>query len=148
AFQAHTVFAVLSGAAVISGQQIDKLIALVVFEAHREFELVRIMRKVVQEQHGIVAPVVADGKYRRITGLYDFELPPTDFGYFLAHSDDVLGPVQQWIWITPLFRGIDVLEAVGSFADDGHNRFIAFGEAAIRLSRPLHRRPATGPFPQ
>src|ERR671936_2027954 len=43
--------------------------------------------------------------------------------------------------MTPLDRGVDVLETIGTARDDGYVRLIALGEAAVRLVRPLHRRP-------
>src|SRR5262245_2195267 len=140
--------AVVAGTAVILAQQVDEQLADVALYPHRELDLPRLVRKVVQEQDGIVAPVITDGEHRRVAGLQDFEIAPADFRHFLAHAYNALSPVQHRLWITPLIGGVDVLEAIGTTADNGYDRFFALGEASIRLGRPLHRRPATCPLGQ
>ena len=75
----------------------------------------------------------ADGQHVRVARRHDGPLAPADLRTFLPHADDPLGPVQERIRMTPLDRGVDVLETVGTARDDGYVRLVAFGEAAVRL---------------
>src|SRR5690242_11621235 len=94
----------------------------------------------MDEQHGIVAPVVADDEDGGIPCRDNREIAPADLGYFLPHANDALRPVQHRIQITPLLGDVDVFVAVRSLVDDWRRRLVTFGKAAFWLGRPLHWR--------
>src|SRR6266480_6940473 len=137
------MLAVPLSSAVFFGQEIDEkltVLGLLPFEPDRKPDLARLGIEVVHEQDRIVAPVVAHHEHGRIADRDHREVAPAHLGDFLAHADDPFSPVQERVRMTPLDRSIDVLETIGAARDDGYERLIALGEAAVRLVRPLHRR--------
>ncbi len=98
--------------AVILGQQVDQQCAFLPGQPDIERQLTGCGIEVVDEDHRVVAPVIANGENRRIRGRQQLEVPPADLGHFLAHPDDPLGPVEQRVRIAALLSGVHVLVAV------------------------------------
>src|SRR6185503_19747657 len=73
---------------------------------------------------------------------------PADLRHFLAHADDALHPIEQGVWVAPLFGGVHMLEPIRPTAYDRKCRVITLREAAVRLVRPLHRRTRAGALGQ
>ena len=105
-----------------------------------EPDLARLGVEVVHEERGVIAPVIADGEYRRRTRVENLVVAPADFRHFLAHANDALGPVEQGVRIAALLRGVDILVSVGTVCDHRTNRLVALRESRVGLRRPLHRR--------
>src|SRR3954452_3978661 len=94
-FEADAMLAAIVRLAVIGCQQVDELIRAVPLEAGRELHLARRVTEIVQEQHRIVAPVIAQREYGVVAGVEHLEVAPADLRHFLAHADHALGPIER-----------------------------------------------------
>src|SRR5262249_55375408 len=65
------VLSVLAGGAVVLGEQVDQPIVGPLAQADGKTGLTRPVREIVNEDHGIVAPVVAHGEHAGIAGRQD-----------------------------------------------------------------------------
>src|ERR1044072_2292530 len=100
--------------AVVLGQQIDQQSALVAGQTRAKRDLARNTIQMMDEQDGIVAPVIANSENRRVANRQHLEIAPANLGNFLTHADDSFGPVEERIWIAPLLRDVNMLVAVRS----------------------------------
>ena len=102
--------------AVLPRKQIHK--AARIFRTQFEPDFARGGTEVVDDQYGIVAPVVANRQNFGRSGLQDGELAPTDFWRFLAHTNHAFHPVHEGVRIASLLRDIHMFETVRSAGDN------------------------------
>src|ERR1700730_5069 len=124
---------VLARAAVSIAEQIDQKLRAAFVPSKRDAYLMRLVIEVVHEQHGIVAPVIAQDQHRTVGYVDCLEIPPAHFRNFLAHPNDALGPVEHRVRVAPLRRGIDMLVSERAIVDNGDNGLVALGKAGVRL---------------
>ena len=135
-------------AAVVFGQQIDQQVAILANRLLLDGQFARIRSQVVDEQDGVVAPVIAQAQHCGVGRWQHCEIAPPYFGNFLAHPARALEPVERRIRVAPLRRDVDVLEAVGTAGDDRHDGLVRHSKSAMRLVGPLHRRSSAIAFGQ
>src|ERR1044072_1760444 len=88
--------------AVVLGQQIDQQSALVAGQTRAKRDLARNTIQIMDEQDGIVAPVIANSENRRIANRQHLEIAPANLGEFLTPAGASVGPVKGGILIAPL----------------------------------------------
>src|SRR5262249_5878315 len=116
------------------------MLGILTFKTDRECDLARLAVEVMDEQHPVIAPVVAHDQHAGIATRDHLEVAPPHLRDLLAHAYDPLCPIQEGIRMAALDGCIDMLKAVGSARDHRDMRLVALREAAVRLVRPLHRR--------
>ena len=115
-------------------------------QPRRKRNLARLGIEIVNEQHGIVPPVVTDDQNRGVPVRNNGEFTPTNFRHLLAHPNDAFGPIQQRLRVSPLNCRVNVLESVGAATNDRQKRLVAFSKAGVWLVGPLHWRACTVPL--
>src|SRR6185503_11320538 len=84
------MLAVPARAAVVGAQQVDEQTSDRILDACRKLHLACLASEIVQEQHRIVAPVVAHAEYGIVAGRENLEFSPADLRHLLAHADYAL----------------------------------------------------------
>ena len=92
-FEQQGVTALCVGVAVIVGEQVDELAAGSI-ACHDEADFAGFAAEVVNADHRVVAPGVADGQDVVAAGGQEGEVAPANLRYFLSHADDALHPVE------------------------------------------------------
>ncbi len=96
--------------------------------------------EIVDYEHGIFAPVVAQGEHVRQAGLQHGALAPPNLGTLFAEPDHPRRPVKEGIGITSLCGHIDVLITPDAFTDHRMYKRLGGGKPGVWLIGPLHGR--------
>src|SRR6185437_7607075 len=114
-FKHDGVAPVLVCVTVIVRQQIDQLAAITgVVCSQAKADLAWFRHEVMQEEHGIVAPLILHGQYAGSPEQNEGEVPPSDFGNLFAHANNALHPIEERVRISALCGDIDLLKAIGA----------------------------------
>src|SRR6187397_1840992 len=111
------MLSIIGRPAVGLAQQIDQQSALVARQTRAKREFSGNTIQIMDEQNGIVAPVIANGENCRVANRHDLKIALANLGNYYTHADDSFGPVEERIRIAPLFRDVNMLVAVGPVAN-------------------------------
>src|SRR3954451_3060200 len=110
--------------AVIGREKIHPLLSIACFHAKTKYNLAWICIQVVNGDNRVPTPVVSHCKNLGFFGLQDLEISPADLGDFLTHPDHTFHPVQQRVWIAPLFSHIHMLISICAPANYLQDTFV------------------------
>src|ERR1035437_4587178 len=116
--QHQGVFAPIVGFAVVFRQKVYQVLSLVSGKSNRERSLARLFVEIVQEQHRVIPPIVANSQNGGISARDHTDVTPADLRHFLAHPDNALGPIQHRVGIAALLCNIDMLVTVGTRSEE------------------------------
>src|ERR1044071_10129099 len=107
------MLSIIGRPAVVLAQQIDQQSALVARQTRAKRDFSGNTIQIMDEQNGIVAPVIANGENCRVANRHDLKIAPANLGNFFTHAADSFGPVEERLWIAPLFADVNLLAGGG-----------------------------------
>src|SRR6476659_1234639 len=112
------MLAIFARLAMVFGQQIYQQAALGVRQTRSKRDLARNTIQIMDEQNGIVTPVIANCENRRVANRKHLKITPANLRNLFTHADDSFRPVKERIGIAPWLCYVNMPVAVRSVAND------------------------------